>query len=104
MSKGKQQRACRKSTGLLSGKQGVNSLISEELWAKAGYAGFAATEKATEWIEMSPAERTCLQACREQVPNGIAIPSFLKACFPVFKLSLVFVVEFSRRNRHRQIC
>lgn len=101
MQQDKQQRACRKSTGLLGGKQGVNSLIAEKLWAKGGYAGFAATQKATEWFELSPAERACLQACRGQVPNGIAITSFLKASFPVFKLSLVFIAEFSRRNKHR---
>lgn len=84
MQQDEQQRACRKSTGLLGGKQGVNRFVSEELWAKGGYAGFAATQKTTEWTEMSPAGKTCLQARREQVPKGIAIASFLKASFPVF--------------------
>lgn len=77
----KQQRACGKSTGLLGGKQGVSSLISEELWAKGAYTGCAATQKAPEWTEISPAERTCLQACREQVPNGIAIANFPRQAF-----------------------
>lgn len=104
MQQDKWQQACRKSTGLLGGKQGANSIISEELWAKGGYTGFTATQKATEWTKMSPGERTCLQACREQVPNGIAIAGFLKISFSVFQLSLVFIVEFSRRTRHRQIC
>lgn len=81
----------------------MNSFVSEELCAKGRYMGFVATQKATQWTEMSPAERTCLQACREQVPNGIAISRFLMTNFDVFALFLAFIVEFSRR-RHQQIC